>query len=483
LDSDAQFSLPDHFSGLETGSKTLRMARIYPFRAWRYNPSAIRLNDVRLDDLVTQPAEAISPSMQQACYQRSPYNLIRIVLGLPELFDAGRGESVYTRAARDFGGWREQGVLVQETVPCIFAYSQRFQVPGTEAIAGGEAILERRSFIALGKLDDAVEQVVFRAEPAQPAPAAEQLALLSATHAQFGPILMLYSDPARSVEKTLFESGGPLRAPPLEAGPADAEATDEFGVVHRLWRISDPAAIRLLTAAMDDKKLILAAGASRYDAALAYAQEHTPAEPQNPTESRSMQWHPPFPAAAAMMTFVNMDSDGLAILPIHRVVHSLPKFDSVAFAVAAQAYFTVEALAEDDAAGYLQRLNSQPGTAFIAVTRAGALLLHAQPEAATAVAHLPERQRQLDLSLLHTIVLERLLGLHAAEPGTNLRLLRDASEATDQVRRHEADVAFLTRPVSLEQLREVAFAGDVLPQNSTEFFPNPISGMAIYALD
>jgi uncharacterized protein (DUF1015 family) len=101
------------------------MANIYPFRAWRYNTSV-----VRLDDVVTQPYDKISPAMQQAYYQRSPFNLVRITLGLPELFDAERGESVYTRAARDFRAWREQGVLVQEKDPCVFAYSQRFTVPG-----------------------------------------------------------------------------------------------------------------------------------------------------------------------------------------------------------------------------------------------------------------------------------------------------------------------------------------------------------------
>ena len=101
------------------------MASIYPFRAWRYNPST-----VRLDDVVTQPYDKISPAMQQAYYQRSPYNLVRIILGLPELFDAEKGESVYTRAARDFRAWRDQGILIQEKAPCIFAYSQRFRGSG-----------------------------------------------------------------------------------------------------------------------------------------------------------------------------------------------------------------------------------------------------------------------------------------------------------------------------------------------------------------
>ena len=143
------------------------MARIYPFRAWRYNPSAVRLQDV-----VTQPYDKISPSMQQAYYQRSPFNLVRIILGLPELFDAEKGENVYTRAARDLRAWREQGVLIQEHEPCVFAYAQRFKVPGTETVK------ERRGFIALGKLHDYADQVVFRHEQTLSKPKSDRLNLL-----------------------------------------------------------------------------------------------------------------------------------------------------------------------------------------------------------------------------------------------------------------------------------------------------------------
>jgi uncharacterized protein (DUF1015 family) len=187
-----------------------------------------------------------------------------------------------------------------------------------------------------------------------------------------------------------------------------------------------------------------------------------------------------------MMTFVNMDSDGLVILPTHRVVHSLEGFDPTAFARAAARFFTVEALPDADAASYIKTLGAQQGTAFVAVTRTGALLLRSKPDAvAAALADLPERQRQLDLSHLHSIILDRLLGLDAEKvrEQTNIRYLRDAAEAVDQVRRGEANVVFLTNPVSMEQLREVAFAGDVMPQKSTDFFPKLLSGLTIYALD
>ena len=187
-----------------------------------------------------------------------------------------------------------------------------------------------------------------------------------------------------------------------------------------------------------------------------------------------------------MMSFVNMDSEGLVILPTHRVVHSLPDFDPAAFASAAEEFFTVQPLPDAEASTYIETLGKQTGTAFVAVTRDRALLMRSKPDVvAAALASLPERQRQLDLSHLHSIVLDRLLGLDAEKvrEQTNLRYLRDAGEAVDQVRRGEADVAFLTNPVTMEQLREVAFAGDVMPQKSTDFFPKLLSGLTIYALD
>ena len=441
------------------------MARIYPFRAWRYNPSTIRLEDV-----VTQPYDKISPAMQQAYYQRSPFNLVRIILGLPELFDAERSENVYTRAARDFRAWREQGVLVQENEPCIFAYAQRFQVPGSDTVK------ERRGFIALGKLHEYSEQVVFRHEQTLSQPKSDRLNLLRATRAHFGQIFMLYSDPAGSVEKILYDGNA----------AADAEVTDEYGVLHRLWRIENPATIRLLTTAMADKKLIIADGHHRYETALNYAKERAPSAPAKAEMSATGLPQPPFPEAAVMMTFVNMDSDGLVILPTHRVVHSLQGFDPAAFRHAAAEFFSIETLRGSEAPDYLRVLEVQKGTTFVAVTKDGPLLLRARPEVLQkALADAPERQRQLDLAQLHAIVLDRLLGLdpEKVREQTNIRYVRDAGEAVKQVRKGQADIAFLTNPVTMEQLREVAFAGEVMPQKSTDFYPKLLSGLTIYALE
>ncbi len=438
------------------------MAKIYPFRAWRYNPSA-----VRLDEVVTLPCDRISPALQQAYYQRNPYNLVRVTLGLPELFDAEEGETVYARAARDFQAWRTQEILVQEKEPCIFAYSQHFTTPGSAKRR------ERRGFIALGGLPHDSGQIVFPHEQSSPSPETGRLALLRATRAQFDPILMLYSDPGRTIESLLFDSDA----------AADAEATDGDGTIHRLWRISDPATIRLLIAAMDDRKLILADGSQPYAAALSYANEHDAAAVTSEHSATELP-HPDLAEAAAMITFANMDTDGLVILPVHRVIHGLGSFDALAFAAAAERCFAVSALPDLSAPEYLSLLAKEQSTAFIAITAAGSLLLRGKPEAdAAALGGLPQQQGNFDPRGLNGIVLEWLLGISRETMQSHVRGLRDAAEVIDQVRSGEANVAFLTNPVTIEEVREAAFSGSLMPAQSTDFYPTPLSGLAIYALE
>jgi uncharacterized protein (DUF1015 family) len=444
------------------------MARIFPFRALRYN-----LAQVAARDVVTQPYDKITPAMQQAYYQRSPYNLVRIILRLPELFD-GEG-AVYVNAARDFAAWRASGILAQEREPSVFAYSQRFAMPGQPAI-----LKERRGFIALGELSDYSQGVVFRHEQTLSRPKSDRLNLLRATRAHFGQIFMLYSDPARTAEQLLFGEGA--------ATLPEIEVTDEYGVLHRVWKVSDPAKINLLTTLLEDKKLIIADGHHRYETALNYAKERFPTRPPAGLGERTSTGlqQPAFPEAAAMMTFVNMEEEGLVILPTHRTVFGLAGFAPARLLEAARTYFDIDDLPETDAAAAMARLANATGTAFAAVTAQGWFLLTAKPKPiAEALKAIPARQRQLDVVQLHSLVLEKLLGISpdAIREQTHLRYLRDAAEAADAVARGEADVSFLMNPVSLDQLREVAFAGEVMPQKSTDFYPKLLSGLAIYALD
>jgi uncharacterized protein (DUF1015 family) len=430
---------------------------------------------VRVQDVITQPYDKITPAMQQAYYQRSPYNLVRIILGLPELFDGDGVQDVYRRAARDFADWRRDGILTQEGEPCIFAYSQTFAVPG--CASGPQTLCERRGFIALGELYEYADNVVFRHEQTLSRPKSDRLNLLRATRAHFGQIFMLYSDPGLSAEQLLFDS---TSAP-------DIEVTDEYEVVHRVWRVNDLGTINLLTTALEDKKLIIADGHHRYETALQYAREHASCQTlvsavRNPGSAPQ----PPYPEAAAMMTFVNMDREGLVILPTHRVVHGLSNFSPQKFIASVETCFSVEPLDIDDPAELTSRLKAmQDNTAFIAITSAGKYLLTAKPEAREALKDIPARRRTLDTVQLHSLILEKTLGItpEAISQQTNIRYLRDAAEAIGQVTGNEANIAFLMNPVTLDELREVAFAGEVMPQKSTDFFPKLLSGLTIYALD
>jgi len=470
------------------------MARIYPFRALRYDTQKVRMEDV-----VTQPYDKISPAMQQAYYDRSKYNLIRVILGKREPGDtdafAAPSESdaasepqhnVYTRAAESLTSWRKKAILRQETEPALYGYSQTYTVPGTEEIR------ERRGFIALGHLYDYADHVVYRHEQTFPKHKSDRLALFKATRAYCEQIYMLYSDPAFTAESLIFDSGA----------AADLEIKDEYDVVHRVWKLTDPHLINLIVTAMQDKKLIIADGHHRYETSVTYMKERaaqlninlssssSDEDDESPSvradEPHSLKLTPAFPEAAMMMTFVNMNAPGITILPTHRVVFGLNGFSTDAFLTAAEAFFDIKPLSAPDTSV----LSSTDGVAFIAATKDANYLLTAKPEAIAAKLKelhpgITARQAQLDVVQLHRIVLEHLLNLtHESIANTeNIRYLREASAAVEQVHAGEANIAFLIKPVTLDQLRDISLSGDVMPQKSTDFYPKLLSGLAIYALD
>jgi len=440
------------------------MANIAPFRALRYHPAWVSLSQV-----VTQPYDKITPEMQERYYASSPNNLVRIILGKRNPSDHA-GDNPYTRAAAFLADWRREGIFQQDAEPSLYFYSQRFTPPG------GKVEMERRGFIGLGKVEDYSAQVVFRHEQTLAKPKADRLDLLRATRAHFGQIFMLYSDPAGEIEGALASDADP------DAGP-DMETRDEYGVQHRVWKVSDPEVIALVRGKMRDKKLIIADGHHRYETALNYRNQRRSAVAA-PAPGAELA-----PYDFAMMTFVNMDSPGLVILPTHRVAHGLPSFSTDALRDGARQYFSVEEVDPSiDAARAHAILHeaAQAGTALLAVTRNRAFLLDTPKTAGGAIfAGLSPRQQSLDVVQLHKGLLEGVLGIseEAIRDQQHISYYREASEALAQVRKGAANVAFLMNPVRMQQVRDIAFAGEVLPQKSTDFFPKLLSGLAIYALE
>ena len=449
------------------------MADILPFRALRYN-----FNKVSAAEVLTQPYDKITPTMQDRYYEVSPYNLVRIILGKAGPAD-NENQNVYTRAAGSLKDWRGEGVLEQDAEPSIYVYSQSFKVPGDPA--GAEA--ERLGFIALGRVDDYDNKVVFRHEQTLSKPKADRLNLLRATAAHCELIFMVYDDPADEVGKILAQEGAPT-----------LELRDEYGVLHRMWKVSDPATVAAAKATMADKKLIIADGHHRYETALNFRNEMREKYGSEDAEA---------PFERVMIAFVNMDAPGLVILPTHRVVFGLENFDIFAKAAQVMQYFDIQDLgtvADVQSsvpqvrpslgltwANALRQLREagQDRTALLAVTAQNVFLLRARDNSHVATLQgVSEQQRKLDVVQLHKLILEEIIGMSEDDIRAQkyLKYIRDAEEAVSEVRSGAAQIAFLMNPVRMEQVRDIAFAGEVMPQKSTDFYPKMLSGLTIYSL-
>jgi uncharacterized protein (DUF1015 family) len=431
------------------------MADIRPFPALRYN-----LQRVSASQVVTQPYDKITPAMQDRYYAASHYNLVRIILGRPEPSD-NTGENVYTRAAAYSRQWRAQGILQQDSAPSIYVYSQTFTAPSGKNF-------ERRGFIALGRVEDYSAKIVFRHEQTLAKPKADRLDLLRATRVHYEQLFLLYEDSG--------EIASLLATPQTPT----IDVADEYGVAHRVWQVSDPAVIASVRAAMREQKLVIADGHHRYETALNF---------RNECRAAAKTADPEAPHEFVMMTFVNMNDPGLLILPTHRVVHSLHSFSTETFLAASRSLYDVEEVdpvMDASRATELLHERGRTSTALLAVTANRAFILHApKPAALNVVAGLTPRQQSLDVVQLHKCLLEKVLGLseESIRNQQNLSYIRDAAEAIALVRSGSANLAFLMNPCSVHTVRDVAIAGEVMPQKSTDFYPKLLSGLAAYALD
>ena len=360
-----------------------------------------------------------------------------MILGERRAGDSG-SDNVYTRAARYLDDWIARRVLARDDRPGIFPYFQEFTVPDT-----GERLV-RKGFIALGAVEDYSAGVVHRHEQTLSGPKKDRLELLRHTRAHCGQLFMLYSDPDGAIDALLDEAAA--------LAPV-AEVTDEYGAVHRVWRTADAARVGQL---MADKKLLIADGHHRYETALAFRHENAG-----------------LPGAdRVMMTFVNMHSPGLRILATHRLVSGLDEGFADRFLRAAAAGFQVEEISSLD--GLKRAWDEAADRTIIGAALGNRLFL------------LEDRQArgELDVRVLHQRLLAQALGIgeEAVRDEKHLRYIRGLDAAVEEARRGAAQIAFLLKPVSVEQVAATSFAGGVMPQKSTDFYPKLLSGLTIYRI-
>jgi uncharacterized protein (DUF1015 family) len=444
------------------------MAQVFPFRAFRYNPQLAPFQSV-----LTQPYDKISPEMQQKYYDAHPRNLITVEKGREYPGD-GPGNNVYSRAAAAFKEWERENVIVQDAAPSFYAYTQEFTVPGT---------IERRTrrgFIGAGRLEEYSAGVIFRHEHTLSGPKADRLELLRNTRTHTGQLFLLYSDPQKRVDAILAEAES--------AAPPATEVHDEYGVIHRLWVVSDPQRVFAIQSAMSDQKLVIADGHHRYETALNY---------RNERRAQSGSVDPDAPYERAMMTFINTRSEGLVILPTHRVAANVHDFSWPAVRRHLEPFFSTEVFAftndsEKDSArqNFLARLKSaaaQRAVGAYPISGDGQrafylLVLRPGVDLAQLLPNVSPLQRELDVVLLHDGILEPALGItmQAVTKEANLTYERESANALAAVDSGRAQVSFFLNACDVEKVVEIATANEVMPQKSTDFFPKLLSGITMY---
>jgi len=446
------------------------VATVFPFRGLRYNPE--KVGDLSL--VVTPPYDVISPEAQERYYQRHPYNVIRLILG-KEFPNDGPGNNRYTRAAWDFQSWQEEGILIRDERPSIYIYEQAF------ALRDGQK-RRRKGIIALVKLEGFAKGTVFPHEWTLSKPKWDRLELMRACYANFSPIFSFYSSGGKLIHQVLKDK--------MEGEPA-IDLMDEDRIEHRLWLLQDLTLIQAVVKELADKQVFIADGHHRYETALAFRDELWVKDPADPDRKGQKAYN------FVMMALVDMEDEGLAILPTHRMVRRLPALDKRALLTRVSPYFEVDVrplrpgqeiedlevvLAEVRDRGQRGHVFGMYGGGqdFYLLTLRDERVLERLIQAPRSFAY-----KRLDVTILHSLIIEGLLGLGAeeAEREEKLHYTRDEVEAYLQVREGKYQLAFFLNPTKLEEVHQVASARERMPQKSTFFYPKLLTGLVINPID
>jgi len=419
------------------------MAQFTSFRGLRYNPTRVELSKV-----LCPPYDVIKGAARDELLAQDAHNIVAVELA------ARYGEQAtpeqYQQSAHLLKQWRDEGVLARDDA-AFYLYEQEFQIPATGEFKRRRGVLGALTLEAFGKGVQPHEHTLS-------GPKTDRLNLLRATRTNISPIFGLVKDDDGWIDgliKNYIETTSPA-----------SEAVTEDGVKHRLWRVLDDETVNGLEAAFENESVLIADGHHRYETALNYL-----AETGNENGGEN----------SVMMLCVSMQDEGLIVLPTHRVVKNV---DASQLANKLTEFFEVEphssleelesALGSEGSATKIGWI--APDSLALLTLKSGALPMDASKSAA---------YNALDVSVLHQLILERELGIDADKlaAGGFVVYTIHAEEAEKYVRGGEASAAFLLRSTPVEQVQQVADAGDKMPQKSTYFFPKLVTGLVLRPLD
>jgi uncharacterized protein (DUF1015 family) len=421
------------------------MAEVQPFRALRYDLRAVGA----LDAVAAPPYDVIDDPLRAELAARSPFNVVEIDLPRAD------GGDPYLHAETTLEAWRQQGVVVRDREPAIWAMTQDYEVPG----AGGRR-LTRHGFFCRVRVEEYGQGRIRPHERTHPGPKEDRLRLTRATRANLSPIFSLFPDP----ELTAWSALEPL----TERDPV-AAATDGDGTTSRIWRVTEPEAIADVREVLGSRELLIADGHHRYETARTYADEIG-----GEGEHRY-----------ALMLLCSLSDPGLTVLATHRLLTGLDESKRSALRETIERDFEIEPVSAEDLQpagasgpptfGYIDRFHRRPHR----------LVLKDERATAAAMPDRPEAYRRLDAAVLEAIVLRGALDMSDDDIAhrRGLDYSSDEAEARAAVESGSRDAAFFMRPTPIEQVREAAAAGASMPPKSTFFYPKVPTGLVFNLLE
>ncbi len=430
------------------------MALVVPFRGFRYNKKVVG----DLGRVVTQPYDKTTPSMQDEYYQRSPYNVVRVTLNLEKRENP---ETSYPDAGATLRQWIDQKALLQDKMPAIYAYFQEYVIDDQPRLQKG--------FISLLDIRDAGAGIIPHEQTLE-APKQDRLNLMRSTEANEDLIYMLYADESQSIDLIMDAC--------IAGSPPEIEVTDEYGTIHRVWAIDDPRALKGIQEAMRTQKLFIADGHHRFETSINFMKE-----------CRQQNWTPAAVESfdKRMVTCFNT-ANGVTILATHRLVRDLPVFNAATFLQNIEPHFTVERLPA--AAALWEKMKQgekQHVFGFYANGSVEFYLLCLKQSAIEDSKFLQHAKayRELDVSILHSALLERHLGIGEKKLAaqTNVDYERSRETCIQQVNEGKYQAAFFLNPTTVDQMQHIALMGERMPQKSTDFFPKLLTGLIFMRME
>ncbi len=423
------------------------MAEIRPFRALRFDTGKAG----SIETLVCPPYDIISEEQRLGYLSVNENNIIR--LELP------KGDSPYETAGKTLSSWLDSGILKRDQKPAVYIYEEEFESDGKT--------MSFRGCIVRVRLEEFSKGIILPHEETLSKAKQDRFNLMKATNCNFSQIYSLFCDEQHEITSALDRLG---------SGKPENELTDSEGVTHRLWMVTDEAEINAIAAAFADKKLYIADGHHRYETALNYRNYCR----ENNIGDGSEDY--------VMMMLVDMEHPGLLVLPTHRIVRELSDFDEKSITEKCSSYFDISKI--EGTAQIRKLLDEQYSLgkkAFAFYSGGESFRLMVLRDEAVMDELLPEKSmsyRRLDVSVLHTLVLERLFGIDADNMARqiNLTYVKKEEDALEAVRCGKAQCAFILNPTRVSEIRDVAAAGEKMPQKSTYFYPKLITGLVMNQL-